>query len=80
MNSQVEDFEGTFRVDEAVCNWTLLVPQEGESLNQLKMRLKGCLVYLLTVSGSNYELPSFLVMDKIRSFLPMDILYLYCNP
>ena len=70
VNSLVEEFEGSMRVDEAVRKFTLFVPQEGESLNELKTRMKKCLMYLLTVGGKEYALPTFLVTDKIRSFLP----------
>ena len=70
VNSLVEEFEGAMRVDEAVRKFTLFVPQEGESLNELKARMKKCLMYSLTVGGREYALPTFLVTDKIRSFLP----------
>ena len=34
------------------------------------MRLKSCLVYLMSVGGAHYKVAPFLVMDKIKTFLP----------
>ena len=61
VNSLEEEFEGRF---------TVFVLQHGESLNAFKLKLKSCLVYLMSVGGAHYVLPLFILLEYIRSFLP----------